>query len=180
MRPLAFALLVGGCAATPPPVEPEWEPAPITPSPPETWAKIGEPPPEPAPPRSPPDESEKGTSHFVSSKDEEFPAVASAVDDAPEDSSIPAHVAWVRDNCTPQSFPVAECETRCSGRNCEAECEVFEAYASCPMVGCPDGTDPNWITEYYQATCRRQARERATDEELRDLGKARPSTGYLR
>ena len=123
-----------------------------------------------------PPSPENGTSHFVSSKDEQSREVARAVDDAPADSPVssppsPDRVAWVRSNCTPQSYPVEECETRCSAGatriRCESECSTFQAYASCPMVECPDGTDPNWISEYYQATCPRQAREMATDEELR-------------
>lgn len=68
-------------------------------------------------------------------------------------------VEWVREHCEAQSYPVSECEVRCRSSaardtSCEAECSSYQAYAECPMVECPKGTDPAWKGWFYQAECR--------------------------
>lgn len=150
MRPslplLPLALL--GCAPSPKPRDPiaEFYAAPL----PEQKPLPAPPPEPPRPPRP------KGSpiSHE-----------AAASKDCPEPAPLDATaVAWVRENCTPQSYPVSECEVRCRSSaardtNCEADCETYQAFAACPMVECPTGTDPHWITEYYRAECQgRQAK----------------------
>jgi len=111
------------------------------------------PPAPPAPPPKPPRPPGRPISHETANP--ECPEPEPLSDEELERRTTA--VAWVREHCEPQSYTVADCEGRCrSGPTrlrCEEECSTFEAFAACPMVECPVGTDPTWKGWFYQAEC---------------------------
>jgi len=151
-----LSLVLVGCTPSPKPktqeqVLKEFYAAPL----PEKKPYVVPPPPTGAPPAEPPRECPKGNPISYESSRPDCP-------EPPSDEALERRataVQWVREHCEAQSYPVSECEVRCRSSaardtTCEAECESYQAYAECPMVKCPKGTDPAWKGWYYQAECR--------------------------
>lgn len=156
MRAALVVVLLGACSSPPPPEPPPRLKASDfeyvhTPGP--RMVEVVEPEPEPEPPRDETDQEFEAELERQRLCDEQRASELPPLTDEQLD-----HAQWVREHCTPLGFDAIECEARCRGRRCEAQCADVHLYPECPLVECPEGTAPEWTTWYYRASCQRQAR----------------------